>query len=141
MDGGIRAGGSRALASLIEGNESVVFSDLLREYGVHLGGVVADPPTLSPSEALALIENLPEDSRTLALLRGMEDSYGWTVDTYLTAALIDAVRENTYANMQVRTKKSLPKPEKLPVPGVERKKKVNSFVAMAQAQLAKAGRL
>lgn len=117
-----------------------MYSDLMREYGVHLGGVVADPPTLSPSEALTLIENLPEDSRTLSLLRGLEDSYGWTVDTYLTAALIDAVRENTYANMQVRTKKRLPKPEGMPVPGVKRKKKVNNFVAMAQAQLAKAGR-
>ncbi|UBI10053.1 hypothetical protein LA324_05440 [Corynebacterium coyleae] len=74
------------------------------------------------------------------MLRGVENSYGWTVNTYLTAALIDAVRENTYANMQVRTKKRLPKPEKLPVPGVKQKKKVNNFVAMAQAQLAKAGR-
>lgn len=117
-----------------------MYSDLLREYGVHLGGLVSDPPTLSPSEALTLIENLPEDSRTHSLLRGVDNSYGWTVDTYLTAALIDAVRENTYANMQVRTRKRLPRPEKMPVPGIQHKKKVNNFVAMAQAQLAKAGR-
>jgi len=75
------------------------------------------------------------------VLRGSEDAAGWGTTEYLLAAVIDAVQYGTFANMQVRTKKKLPRPERLPVPGLKKTKKVNNFVAMAQAQYAKAGRL
>lgn len=50
----------------------------------------------------------------------------------MLASLIDAVRENTYANMQVRTRKKLKQPTPVKVPGAK-KKQANSFLRMAQA--------
>lgn len=108
---------------------------------MNLSGVVAEEPTLTPAEVLALVENLPPESATVAGLRGVDESIGWTNSTYLLASILDAVREGTFANMQVRTKKKLKQPERIPVPGVEPSKKVNQFVAMAQAQYKLAGRL
>lgn len=134
MDGRHRAGGSRTLAELLEKAGTEIYADLLSHYGVNVSGVVADPPEISPSEVLALIENLPAGSAALAVVSGVTDSVGWTTETYLIASLIDAVKENTFANMQVRVKKRLQRPERTPVPGMAPAKKKNSFVAMAQAQ-------
>ena len=111
-----------------------MYADFRRFYGVDLSGVVADPPTLSPSEALALVENLPPESMTSSLSRDQPDAFGWGTAEHLLASLIDAVRENTFANMQVRTKKKLKAPERLPVPGRKVEKKPNQFLAMARRQ-------
>lgn len=118
-----------------------LYSDLLRYYGVDLQDMLGSAPTLSPARVLALVENLPLESATSCFLRDTEDGVGWSVDSYLLAAAVDAVREGTFVNMQVRTKKKLPKVERLSVPGVVKEsKQVNSFVKMAQAQLAKSRR-
>lgn len=115
-----------------------VYSDLLYYYGVDLRDMVAPEPTLSPRRVLALVENLPMESTTSCILRGVKDGVGWSNNTYLLAAIHDSVMENTFTNVQVRTKKRLTPPERLPVPGVEReKKKKNSFVAAAQKFFAK----
>lgn len=114
-----------------------MYADCLRFYRVDLTGLVSDPPALSPAEALALVENLPPDSMTSALVRGQQDTYGWGTSDYLLASVVDAVRENTFANMQVRTKKKLKAPDKLPVPGREAVKKPNNFLAMARAEFMK----
>ena len=119
-----------------------MYADLLRYYGVDLLGVVADPPEISPKRATALIRNLPTESRTAAILRKSENSAGWDHTAYLLASVIDAVRENTFVNMQVRTKKRIEPFDKVPVPGVEKtkKKSTNKFVQMAQQQWAIATR-
>ena len=89
-----------------------------------------------------MIRNLPTESRTAAILRKSENSAGWDHTAYLLASVIDAVRENTFVNMQVRTKKRIEPFEKVPVPGVEKtkKKSTNKFVQMAQQQWAIATR-
>lgn len=96
----------------------------------------------TPRLVLQLVENLPPHYRSSAILRDDEGSYGWRNETYLVAAVVNAVQEGTFANMQVRTKKKLPSPERLKVPGAEEKKSkpANAFVQMAQAQLASAQR-
>lgn len=106
-----------------------------------LRGLVSDPPEIDPVLAHALVENLSEKSLSSALLRDVPDSYGWDTNAYLTAALIDSVRDGTFVNMQVRTKKKLKPLTPVDVPGVSKKKKkkpVNGFVRMAQAMRAQA---
>lgn len=90
---------------------------------------------LTPAKAMALIENLPMESKTAALLSGEDKSQGWSIDAYLTATLIDAVRENTFVNTQVRTKKRLKPPERFPIPGVRKEKRPNNFALMAQKMM------
>lgn len=80
-------------------------------------------------------------TRTSALLRDSPESVGWNTSDYLTAALIDSVRDGTFANMQMNSKKKLQPFERVPLPGVEKKpekKPVNNFVRMARAALAEA---
>lgn len=117
-----------------------MYADLLRFYGVDLQGLFYDPPEVDPKRAMALVEGLPQDSRTMARLRGASDSAGWDTNSYLLASLIDVVRENTFVNMQVRTKKKLKPFEQVPIPGVKKQKKKgpkNSFALMAQQQLSR----
>ena len=118
-----------------------MYADLLREYGVDLRELLSEEPTTTPTLVLALIEELPFSSRTSALLRDSPDSAGWDTSDYLTAALIDSVRDGTFANMQMNSKKKLQPFERVPIPGVEKKpekKPVNNFVRMAQMALAEA---
>lgn len=96
-------------------------------------GLLKEPPEISPAQTLALIEGLPLGSTFGALAGGVPDSAGWNTNSYMLASLIDAVRENTYANMQVRTKKKLKQPTPVKVPGAKPPKKTNSFLKMAQA--------
>lgn len=94
---------------------------------------------LTPKRFLYLVEALPVDSRTTTLVAGQSEGQGWGVTEYLLANVIDAVRENTFAYIQAKSKKKLAPPERFPVPGAKQaKKKTNSFVRMAQAQLAQA---
>lgn len=95
---------------------------------------------LTPKRALLLVAELPPSSHTSALLRDSEDSYGWDTHAYLLASTANAIREGTFVNMQVRTKKQLERPEPIRIPGTEsgakKKPKANHFVRMAQQQLA-----
>lgn len=91
---------------------------------------------------MALLDGLPPESRTSAHLRDEGESYGWSTSDYLLAAIANSVREGTFVNMQVRTKKHLKPIEPIEVPGPKKKepKPANKFVQMAQAQLAKSKR-
>lgn len=111
----------------------MLYADLLRYYGVDVVGLFVDPPELSPAQVLALIEGLPNGSKFMAQAGGVPDSAGWDTNSYMLASLIDAVRENTYANMQVRTKKKLKRPTPVKVPGSKQPSSSNSFLKMAQA--------
>lgn len=133
MVGDCTGGGSVALVRAIDKCGGSVYADLRREYGVNLVDAFVDPPLISPAEVIALIENLPTGCQTNAILRDEEDSYGWGTSEVLLAGVIDAVREGTHANMQVRTKKKLKPPEPIPVPGRKVKPRVNSFMAAAKA--------
>lgn len=68
------------------------------------------------------------------------DAYGWGVGEHLLAGIINAVRDNTFTNIQVRTKKKMKPFEPFPVPAVKKEKKkptANAFVLMAQANFNK----
>lgn len=100
--------------------------------------LVSDGGDLSPSRALALIEGLPYGCRSLAHIQGDPDLEGWDVQSYLLAGLVESVRENTFATVQIQTKKKLKHPEPIKIPGASLKKKKqpggNVFAQMARAQ-------
>ena len=47
----------------------------------------------------------------------------WSQDNLLTAMLIDAVHENTWAVMQTQTEETIPRPDPIPRPGVRKAEK------------------
>lgn len=117
----------------------VLYAELLRYYNVDLSDILASTPSISPTKVVWLIQSLPVESRTSAILRKNPESYGWTNTDYLLANVIDSVRENTFANIQVRTKKKLQPFDRTPVPGMREEKKKptqNKFLKMAQQQWA-----
>lgn len=113
--------------------------DLLRVYGVDLRELVSDEGDLSPRRALSLIEGLPHGTRSIARIQEDPELEGWDVSAFLAAALIESVRENTFATVQIQSKKKLKHPEPLKIPGNSSPKKktppANMFTAMARAQL------
>lgn len=139
MDGGHPAGGSRALVRAIDEAGSFLYADLLSEYGFDLRDIYSEDPP-SPKWVLGLVEALPHERRTSCILRDSEESYGWDTNSYLLASIVNSVKEGTFVNMQVRTKKKLPAFDPIEVPGVKKKKSgkpANRFIQMAQAALAK----
>lgn len=124
---------------MLDKHGDVIYSDLLSVFGVDLLDLVSKDRPLSPRRVIALIENLPPTSRTSTTLAEVPDAYGWGVNEYLLAGLIDSVREGTFTNVQVRSKKKLKPFDPFPTPGAKKKsrKSTNLFVAMAQAQLSK----
>lgn len=110
---------------------------MLRYYGVDLVDLFDEVDPLLPSRVLVLIYGLPTESRSIARISGNPDSEGWGVGEYLLASTVNAVREGTYTNIQVRTKKKIKPPEDVKVPGVGevKKSRPNRFALMAQAQL------
>lgn len=136
MDGGDSGGGSRELVRIIDEFGWCLVPDLLSTYGVDLRDLVSDEGDLSPRRALSLIAGLPTGTASWAHLAGEEDLTGWDTQTFLLAGLIDSVRENTFATVQVNSKKKLKQPEPFPVPGSKKKRpEQNTFAAMAAAQL------
>lgn len=109
---------------------------MLRIYGVDLRDLVSDEGGLSPRRALVLIEGLPYGCRSWAHIQGDPELEGWDISTYMLAGLLDSVRENTFATVQIQSKKKLKPPEPIKIPGASAKpaKKPNLFAQMAAAQ-------
>jgi len=80
-----------------------LYADLLRYYRVDLTEVVAGGGP-SPALVLALVEGLPEDSATVAAMRGGRDWRGWTRTALLLADIYDAINANTRASGRWRRK-------------------------------------
>lgn len=138
MDGEHPGGGSRQLVRLIDEHGWFILPDLLSTYGVDVRELVSDDGDLSPRRALALIYGVPQGTATWAHLQGDPDLIGWDTQTYLLAGVIDSLRENTFATVQIQSKKKLQRPEPIKVPGAHQKKKrpeQNLFARMAAAQL------
>lgn len=64
----------------------------------------------SPYEVLLLVQGLPEDSLTAALMRGGREYFGWTRLNVQLADLFDALNVNTQATGNWRKK-----PPKFPI--------------------------
>lgn len=134
MDGGYPGGGSRILVRLIDEHGWYLASDLLATYQVDIRELVSGEE--SPRWALSLIYGLPQGSMSWARLQGDPELVGWTTQTFLLAGLIESVRDNTFATVQLKSKKRLKRPESIRIPGDHKQKRPNQnlFLQMATAQ-------
>lgn len=133
MVGGDSGGGSRQLAELIDEHSDAIVSDLSIYHGIKPWEIIDGP--YPPRLLLAYITNLPEDSATMASLRGGPEHRGWDMKTHLLASIFDAVQNNTYVLVSANSKRKPKPPQPIPRPKVkERKKnpKANKFAAMAR---------
>ena len=73
---------------------------------------------LSPRRALALVEQLPLDSRFATVQRGGVQHYGWNRQTYLLADLFDVLSSLLYVTVRANAKdpKKVGDPEPYPRP-------------------------
>lgn len=141
MAGDYPAGGSLQLASLIDRHGDLVYSDLLMYAGgLNLFSMLEEGSGFSPRQILVLVDLLPLECKTKAALRGGLHFEGWGPDRYMTANLIDAVRENTYVTLlgiPTKSRKRPPAPEPTYRPEkAERAKKPNMFRMMAAKHIA-----
>jgi hypothetical protein len=65
---------------------------------------------------LWLVEHLPEDSATVAALRGGPEHRPWTTVAHLLATVVDAVQLGTWAHIAANAKRRPPPPKPLPRP-------------------------
>lgn len=136
MGGAHAAGGSHSLAVLIEQHGECIYADLLQYYGVNLVSALRADSGFSPRQVLALIRQLPIESRTVAGMRGGEQYRGWGPDRYLAALLVDAVTQHTYAFVAANSKRRPKAPEPVPRPEKTTRKKTGMFAAMVAARKA-----
>ncbi|GAB3475266.1 D site-binding protein [Amycolatopsis cihanbeyliensis] len=138
MGGGDAAGGSAELARLIDRAGECLLADFQRYYQLDLRDLLRAGSGLSPRRALALVRQLPPESATVAALRGGAEFRGWGPDRYLLARLIDAVKENTHVFIAANSKHKPKPPEPVERPdfAAGRKRRGNSFTAMAGSRIA-----
>jgi hypothetical protein len=110
-----------------------MFADFREYYGLRLTDVLRFDGSLPVREAAVLARQLPLDSRTHAAVQGGSEYRGWTIDTYLLAALVDALNTNTFAFVKANSKKRVKEPRPVPRPGdAERRKRENASNPFAQ---------
>ena len=68
---------------------------------------------MAPSLVVSLLSRLPEDSLTLALMRGGAEHRGWGMDRHMLASLVDAMHENTIVSGEWKKGKT---PKLVPFP-------------------------
>lgn len=133
MDVGDSGGGSLELAKLIDQCGEQLLRDFFLYYNLDLRDVMVPESRLTPRTCVALIKQLPEESATIAELRGGSQFVGWGTDRYLLAQMVDSLRENSWILAAVNSKHKPKRPELLPRPGKSAAKKQNQFAAMARA--------
>lgn len=126
MEGGDPAGGSGALADLLDRYCEEIQFDLLHYVGIDIVDVLRPGSGLTPGRALALIRQLPLGSATVAAIRGGIEFRGWDVERYHTAAIIDAVIENTYVLIAANSERTPKSPKPTPRPDDKAKKQDNN---------------
>lgn len=62
------------------------------------------------------VEHLPEDSATVAALRGGHEHRAWTSAAHLLASVVDAVQVNTWTTIAAHSKRRPKPPTPLPRP-------------------------
>ncbi|MFB7672949.1 hypothetical protein ACFC26_16225 [Kitasatospora purpeofusca] len=76
--------------------------------------------TLAPARVLDLLAELPAGSRFTASVLGDRAAVGWDAKTHLLADIVEAIHTLTWVTMQVRTRKRIEEPTRLPRPGTAR---------------------
>ncbi|WP_239153558.1 hypothetical protein [Virgisporangium aliadipatigenens] len=64
---------------------------------------------------------MPGTSRLAVAVRGGVVHDGWDVHAYLLAAVVNAVQANTHALVQVNSRRRIPPPNLVPLPGQPRR--------------------
>ncbi|MGW3177754.1 hypothetical protein ACWDD9_00625 [Kitasatospora sp. NPDC001119] len=142
MDGGGRAGGSRGLIRLLDKYGAEVTADLRRFCGMDVLDWFRG--RCSARLILALIGTLPDDSATVAALRGGREALGWDARTYVLADLVDAVQALTHVQVAKASKnpRSVEKPSPYPRPYAKKSRRptgTNPFSAALQREVGEGG--
>ncbi|GAB4588740.1 hypothetical protein [Nocardia sp. IFM 10818] len=134
MDGRFAAGGSSGLAELIDKHGAALLADFRRYYGLDLTDVIDGRNGISPRKAWALIVHLPADSAFAAESRGGPKFRGWDEDRYLRAATVNAIRQLAWITVAAHSKRPPQKPEPIPTPDGDKRKKTKpgGFEAMLE---------
>lgn len=116
-----------------------MIADFREYYNIRILDVLRFDGSLPIWEAAILAKQLPLTSRLKTMLQGGDEYFGWSLDTYLLAAVLDAVNAHAYAFVQANTKKKVKAPRPVPRPGdAERKKQKalnNPFAMQVNAQM------
>lgn len=127
MDGVHPAGGSAALAGLIEEYGEALVPDLLHHYGVDLRDLFLPEKPLSPKYVLSLVMYLPLGSAFMAARRGGQEYRDWDVGRYALVDVANSLRsfQHLYLAAHIdRRKTALPKPpDPFPTPEEKRTQK------------------
>jgi len=116
-----------------------MFADFREYYNLRLSDVLEWDGSLPVWEAAILALELPHTSRTMAMLQGGKEYWGWTLDRHLFASLLDAIQVDTFAFVQAHTKKKVKPPKPVQRPGdaerVKRENDNNPFAQMVKMQM------
>uniref|UniRef100_UPI003F8A5955 hypothetical protein n=1 Tax=Kitasatospora sp. McL0602 TaxID=3439530 RepID=UPI003F8A5955 len=122
MDGGGRAGGSVGLIKLLDKHGAEIAADLRRFCGVDIVDWVHGRH--SARFVLGLIGTFPDESATVAAMRGGREALGWGPQTYILADLVDAVQALTHVQVAKASKnpRTVDKPKPYARPYAKRAK-------------------
>ncbi|MFB8167327.1 hypothetical protein ACFC60_05145 [Kitasatospora purpeofusca] len=142
MDGAGRAGGSRSLIRLLDEHGAQITADLRRYCGVDVLDWIRGRH--SARYVLALIGTLPDDSATLAAIRGGREALGWGPQTYVLADLVDAVQALTHVQVAKASKnpRTVERPKPYPRPYAKTSRRptgTNPFAAALQREVGEGG--
>ncbi|MBM4592054.1 D site-binding protein [Rhodococcus hoagii] len=140
MDEPEPAGGSQALAGLIDEFGGALIADLKHHYGVDLWDIFVPGSGLSPRKVLNYIRYLPSGGKFDAERRGGQQFYGWDATRYAIAAQVNALRGLAFLYTSAHSKKTVKQPEPYPIPDRPKRNQADtpgSFAAIAKARLAK----
>ncbi|WP_328953674.1 hypothetical protein [Kitasatospora purpeofusca] len=133
MDGAGRAGGSAGLIRLLDEHGAQITADLRRYCGVDVLDFVRG--RRSARYVLALIGTLPDDSATMAAVRGGREALGWDAKAYVLADLVDAVQALTHVQVAKASKnpRSVERPKPYPRPYAKTSRRPTGTNPFAQA--------
>lgn len=139
MDGDHPAGGSIALAELIDEFGEVLIPDLKHYYQLDLRDLFDPEDPLSPRWVLLHVKNLPLGSSFMAERRGGQEFRGWDESRYINVAFVNGLRTLQHIYIDAHTKGKVKPPEPYPIPDRRKKKSQaetpGSFANIAKRQI------
>lgn len=116
-----------------------MIADFREYYNISFTDVLKFDGSLPVWEAAVLARKLPPSSRTVAAQQGGEEYWGWTLDRYMLAAIVDALNASNYMYLSANSKKKPKAPKPVPRPGDEERKRQqkenNPFAVMVKKQM------
>ena len=112
VPGPVSAGGSVQLVKLIDKHGRALVADLAHYYHLDLRDLWRPESGLTPRYVLSLVEHLPEDSATLAEVRGGPQMRPWTLNNQLAGAAVNLLYAANRQRAGKPTRSLLVKPPK-----------------------------